>query len=188
MRERREMVFEKKLLCAVTIAATLAGCAVGPNYQRPSVAVPQAFKEAGEWKAAEPTQPSGSWWERFDDAELNALQAELEASNQSLAASRAQYEQARALVRSARADFFPTITAQGSATRSASGSGAATTVTPTNNVPVARTQTIYGATVDVNWELDLWGRIRRSTESAKASAQASAADLAAARLSLQAEL
>ena len=175
-------------LCVATITAILAGCAVGPDYKRPEAPVPQAFKEAGEWKAAEPTEPRGAWWEHFEDPQLNELEAELEASNQSLRAARAQYEQARALVRSARADFFPTISAQGSATRSESGTGAATTVTPTSNVPVARRQTIYGATVDANWELDLWGRIRRTTESARASAQASAADLAAARLSLQAEL
>jgi len=180
------------LLVSTACLCSVSGCAVGPDYKRPTTAVPPAFKEAGAWKTAEPkdTAVHAAWWQDFGNPTLTELESQLELSNQSLRAAEANYRQARALVRSARAAFFPTLGVQGSATR-----GGGTTQGTTANSGTAGTasssgkvQTTYSASADFNWELDLWGRIRRSTESARASAEASAADLAGARLSLQAEL
>src|SRR5215471_13910475 len=173
------------LICSLA----LTGCAVGPDYKRPEVATPPAFKEVGDWKPADPkTVPiHTTWWDTFDDPILNELETQIDAANQNLRIAEAQYRQARALVTSARAPFFPTIDVQGAATRSQLGAqvGSGTAAAP---VTVNRTQTSYSASVDANWELDVWGRIRRSTESARATAQATATDLAGVRLSLQSEL
>jgi NodT family efflux transporter outer membrane factor (OMF) lipoprotein len=165
----------------IATAAALSACAVGPDYERPSAASPAAFKEAPQgaagWFPAAPadTLERGPWWELFGDAELNRLAAQVEVSNQNVAAAVAAYAQARALVAQQRATLFPTIGLNASATRS--GGGAA----PSNG---NRLQ--LGA--NASWEPDIWGALRRGVEGAQASAQASAADLAAARLSAQGEL
>jgi len=166
---------------ALTGAVLLSACAVGPDYQRPSAAAPAAFKEApqGEagWFPAAPadTLDRGPWWELFGDAQLNALVSQVEVSNQNVAAAVAAYAQARALVAQQRATLFPSITADGSARRSG-GNGAVTTGNS------------LSASLGASWEADVWGGLRRGVESAQASAQASDADLAAARLSAQGEL
>lgn len=150
----------------------LCSCAVGPNYSKPDVEVPAQWKEAGDWVVAQPKDalPKGKWWEAFDDPLLNALEEQVEVSNQTLAATEARYRQARAAVQQARSQLFPTL----------AGSGDATRASVTGNR--------YTVAVDARWEVDLWGRIRRLVEAAGAGEQASAADLEAARLSLQAEL
>src|SRR5579859_7224187 len=103
------------------VAATLAaaGCAIGPNYQRPQDAAPAAYKEAGDWITAQPrdTAPKGKWWEVYNDLTLNGLEERVSVSNQNLKAAEARYTQARAAVQSARAGFFPTIALDSSATR-----------------------------------------------------------------------
>jgi NodT family efflux transporter outer membrane factor (OMF) lipoprotein len=170
-----------KTLTVIALAALLSACAVGPDYRRPSVALPPAFKEApkGEtgWLPAAPADmlDRGPWWELFGDAELNRLASQVEVSNQNVAAAVAAYAQARALVAQQRASLFPQVGLDGSARRS--GGGAA-------GVPSNSLQASLGA----SWEADVWGALRRGVESAQASAQASDADLAAARLSAQGEL
>jgi NodT family efflux transporter outer membrane factor (OMF) lipoprotein len=162
----------------------LAGCAVGPDYQRPPVDVPAGYKEAAEWKPAQPQDDAnrGEWWEMFGDPDLNALMEQVEISNQNVLAAEAQFRRAQAIVVASRAAYFPTITANASITRSRSPIGVI------GGTTAGRTITNRSASLDAGWELDLWGRLRRTAESSEASAQASAADLAAARLSSQAAL
>ena len=172
----------------------LGGCAIGPDYKRPEQSVPAQFKHAEGWTLASPAdlEHRGRWWELYGDATLNDLQLRLEQSNQTLAQSVAQYRQAQALARGARASFFPTVTGNVAKTRSGQGGGDSTvrlsdgsTVTSSGGGGVSKS---YDASLGVNWEIDLWGKLRRQLESDTASMQASAADLAAARLSLQSEL
>jgi NodT family efflux transporter outer membrane factor (OMF) lipoprotein len=178
----------------VSVALASAACAVGPTYKRPPVAVPAAYKElsgsaaapSGQWKPAQPNDDSGrgKWWEVFGDAGLNALEEQVAVSNQTVVQAEAAYRGARALARGARASFFPTLSTGPSVTRS---SGVTTHSSGAPGVP-APTVTAYSVPVDLSWELDLFGRIRRSVEAGVATAQASAADLEAVRLALQAEL
>ena len=169
-------------LIPALVSVLLSACAAGPDYQRPTVDTPAAFKELGDWKPAEPREPAADrWWTAFGDPVLDDLQARLEISNQNLRAAEAAYRQALALADAARAGWFPAINASAGATRSASSAATATS----GNAP-ARNSFSVGATV--SWELDVWGRIARTVEGADASLAASAADLAAARLSARATL
>jgi NodT family efflux transporter outer membrane factor (OMF) lipoprotein len=162
---------------------------VGPNYVRPPVITPDAYKENAEWKIAQPRddQLRGAWWELFGDARLNALEEQVSISNQSLLAAEATYRQARALVGQARAALFPTATiglgyqrARASQTLGNQSSVARTiSSAPVNN---------FQLPFDVAWTPDFWGSVRRQVESTRASAQASAADVETARLSFQAEV
>jgi NodT family efflux transporter outer membrane factor (OMF) lipoprotein len=160
----------------IAACALLASCAIGPNYVRPQVELPGDWKETADWKIAEPkdTVPKGKWWEMFDDPVLNGLIEQVEVTNQDLRAAEARYRQARAQVDVARSTLFPTIGASADASRSRRGT--------------AGTSSSYGIGLDARWEADIWGRIRRTIEAAGAGAEASAADVEAARLSLQAEL
>jgi NodT family efflux transporter outer membrane factor (OMF) lipoprotein len=163
----------------------LAACAVGPDYERPAAVVSDVYKETPQaWKEAQPRDEiaRGAWWEIFGDPQLNELVVKIDVSNQSLAASEAQFRQATAAIGIARAPFFPSVDANVSITKSRSPTGAI------GGTTAGRIFTQRSAGVTANWELDLWGRIRRGIESAEASASASAGDLAAARLSLQAQL
>jgi len=165
----------KKILGAMTLA--LAGSATGPAYQVPSAPVPAQFKEAQGWQPAAPADllEKGPWWELFGDATLNALAAQVEVNNQNVAAAEARYAQARAQVAEQRASLFPQVTLDGSANRSGGGGQ-------------QRTGNQYRVNIGGSWEPDVWGRLRAGVSGAQASAQASAADLAAARLSAQGEL
>jgi NodT family efflux transporter outer membrane factor (OMF) lipoprotein len=169
------------LLCA------LCGCAVGPDYRRPQTESAKTFKEIQGWKLAEPGEelPRGSWWNIYRDPVLDQLMAQIDVSNQTVKQAEAQYRAARAAVLSARFAYFPTISAAGSATRSSGASSRFISVSTPRTSSINNT---YNLSLDASWELDLWGRLRRISESAQASAGASAADLAAARLSAQAEL
>lgn len=164
--------------------ALLAACTVGPEYVRPTVDTPPAYKEAGDWKVAQPrdTVERGKWWEIFGDAQLNALVEQIDISNQNVRIAEAQFRQARALVQQARAALFPSVTANASATRSGSSSGSG------NSTRAGGVINSYNLALDAGWEVDIWGRVRKTVESNVAGAQASAADLEAARLSAQAEL
>ena len=164
----------------------LSACmVVGPDYVRPTVITPDAYKEIDGWRVAQPKDDliRGAWWEIFGDPQLNALVAQVSVSNQNLAVAEAQYREAQALVREARASYFPTATIGIGANRSSSstttGAGPASPRTAISN---------YSLPLDVSWEIDVWGRIRRTVESNQASAQASAADVEAARLSSQGAL
>ena len=180
----------------LVILATAAGCqylSVGPVYHRPSLEVPESYLEAKDWKPAEPqdTKPRGNWWDLYDDPDLDALMRQVAVSNQNVRLAAARYDQAVALLGNARSGYFPTITADVSSTRSQNaltvgGGGTATTSASAAGGSGTRTQDRVSATM--NWELDVWGRIRRTVESNRESAQASAGDLAAALLSAQATL
>jgi NodT family efflux transporter outer membrane factor (OMF) lipoprotein len=172
-------------ICVLSILL-LAGCTVGPNYKRPAAEVPPAYKEVGDWKPAQPSDEklSGNWWEIFHDEQLNALEAQVNVSNQNLKAAAAAYTQARAVLRYSRADYFPTLTVNPSVTRNNFS---------TNRQP--RSPTFNGVTFtdiqipfELSYQVDVWGRIRRTVESYREQAQASAADLATVSLSMHAQL
>jgi NodT family efflux transporter outer membrane factor (OMF) lipoprotein len=178
---------------AASIGAALAtACAVGPDYHRPApvtaAAVAVDYKEAADWKPSEPSDAltRGPWWKIFNDEQLDALEAQVDISNENVKAAGAAFEQSRALVSQARAGFWPTIAASLGMQRGGSpivvSNGAGQVVSTT------RTQTSYNAGLSASWDIDIWGRIRRTTESELASAESSNAALAAARLSAQAEL
>jgi len=176
-------------LLALAACALVTACAVGPDYKRPDTEVPQQYKEAGDWKVGTPNDAvtRGKWWLIFNDPHLNALEDQVAAANQNILVAESQYRQAQALVQSSRAAFFPTLGANASATRSRS---VRTTINPDGSLSTG-TPTLTNSqslSLDASWELDLWGRIRRSVESSKASAEASAGDLSAALLSAQATL
>ncbi|WP_426070567.1 efflux transporter outer membrane subunit [Janthinobacterium sp. DSP2-3-3] len=169
----------RHLLALAAAAVLLAGCAVSPAYEVPVAAAPQAFKEAAGWQPAVPadTLERGPWWTLFGDAQLNQLAEGIEVSNQNVAAAIASYEQARALVREQRASLFPSVNLTGSGARSGGGGGGE-----------QQTNNNFKAAIGASWEPDIWGRLRAGVSGADASAAASAADLAAARLSAQGEL
>ena len=188
---RRHPESRVRLVAAIIAGAAtlLPACTLGPNYARPEVEAPSAYKEAQDWKTAQPreTEPRGPWWTVFNDPQLDALLGQVEVSNQTIKAAEARVREARALTQQAQAAYFPIVTANASATRSGGRAGTGTNVNnggglsggPRNNFNVA---------LDVNWEIDLWGRVRRTVEAGEATAQASVADLEAAKLSAQAQL
>ncbi|MFJ2988539.1 efflux transporter outer membrane subunit [Collimonas sp. NPDC087041] len=171
----------KNLMALAIATLLLSACAVGPDYVRPVADTPVAFKENKDWKVATPQdQPlQEKWWEIYQDPQLNALVEQVNISNQNLAQAEAQFRQARALVQSARASYFPTIGANGSATRSGSAA---------NAINGGQISNAYSLGLSSSWEPDVWGRISRTVEANRASAQASAADLQVAKLSAQSTL
>ena len=178
-----------RLPTLLALSLALSACAIGPDYQRPQLQTPAQFKQIEGWTQAKPSDvlERGNWWQLYGDAELNALVERLNISNQNLAASEAQYRQARALVRGARAAFYPSLSSSAGASRSGQGTGSQSTSngTSSNNSGVS---TSYDLSLNAAWEPDIWGKLRRSLESSRAGFEASAADLAALKLSLQAEL
>ena len=162
----------------------LAGCAVGPDYKRPDVPISSSFKELEGWRDARPQDdlPRGQWWSVFRDAELDRLLARVDVSNQNVRAAEARVRQARALVAQARAGIFPAVNANASANRSKSPS--------LSNDPSFATGAVntYNASLSTSWEVDLWGRLRRSLEAGDAPWKASEAELEAAKLSARAAL
>ena len=173
------------LLTVAALVLAVSGCAVGPDYQRPSTPDISTFKEAEGWVPAAPADAleRGPWWSLFGDPVLDQLAARVEVSNQNVAAAVGAYAQARAVVREQRASLFPSVTLNGGANRSHSSSGSSAT-----SVSGGRTGNSFSASIGASWEPDVWGRLGRAVDSASASAQASAADLASARLSAQGEL
>jgi NodT family efflux transporter outer membrane factor (OMF) lipoprotein len=196
----------KSFYLGLTAAVVLlcAGCMVGPDYFKPSVPMTAAYKEDQGWKLARPRDdiPRGKWWEIFGDPQLNALEEQVSEANQNVKVAEARFRQARALIGFFRAGLFPTVTAGGSAlsvrnsTLSPSASsGASSSGTPSPSSGGSSGTSSSGAstgefllTGDISYEIDLWGRIRRGVTAAREEAQATAADLETARLSLQAEL
>lgn len=176
-----------RLCAAALLPLALAACEAGPNYRRPPVATPAAYKEtpAGTaWHPATPqaANPRGAWWQVFNDPILDGLERQVAISNQTLKADEAAYREAKALVAESRAGYFPTLGLTGSAQRS--GSGARSGVSSSGR----GIETQYTLSAGASWEPDLWGSIRRTVESSEAGAEASAADLASATLSAQAAL
>jgi NodT family efflux transporter outer membrane factor (OMF) lipoprotein len=177
----------------------LSGCIVGPNYRTPTTVVHPAFKEqppvnfkeaeAAGWKQSQPgdAYAKGRWWEVYNDPGLNMLEEQVRISNQNVLQAEAQYREAKAQVGIARAALFPTLTAAPSisAGRSGGASGAGSVGSSTQ---AAGTRTIYSLPLDVSWEPDLWGSIRRGVTAGVANAQSFAAAFENARLLFQAEL
>jgi len=181
----------RRLAIAVACAFGLAGCMVGPKYTKPSVPAapafseqaPKEFTESAGWKQAQPADTAirADWWQLFGNAELNGLEEQVDPGNQTLKAAEARFREARTLIQVNRSGLFPTIstspgiTTNRGSTNSPSGHG-------TGNYAA------YTLPIDVNYELDAWGRVRRSVAAAREEAQASAADLQTIRLSVHAEL
>jgi NodT family efflux transporter outer membrane factor (OMF) lipoprotein len=178
----------KRALASLGFASVLsiAGCAVGPKYNRPAVEVPPAYKEAGDWKPAQPNEQNlgGAWWQTFQDQQLNALEDQINVSNQNLKAAEAQYTQSRAMLRYYRADYYPSINAGAAATRNRISDNRP----PGHLITNGATYNDYQIPVELSYELDVWGRVRKTVESQRGQAQASAADLATVNLSLHAQL
>jgi len=184
----------------------LTACAVGPDYKKPPIAIPTSFTESTkQWKQATPQdeQDRGTWWKIFHDNTLDALENQLNQCNQNIAVAFAQYQQARAIVDESRASFFPIVTGTMDITRQRTGSGSSsfisTSSTGTTSTGAASTgvggggsthpvTTSHTLGLDVSWEPDLWGSIRRTVEASEAGAESSAALLGNTRLSMQASL
>lgn len=179
---------------ALVFSTLFTSCMVGPKYTKPNVSVapaygeqpPASFKESPEWKRAQPSDAAirGAWWEMYNEPELSGLEIQVAAANQTVRAAEANFRQARAAVRINRSSFFPSLAVGPSIT-----SNHLSANSPTGSV------TARGATfgnfllpVDLSYEADLWGRIRRAITAAREQYQASAADLENVKLSLQAEL
>jgi NodT family efflux transporter outer membrane factor (OMF) lipoprotein len=170
----------------VAIFALLSGCSVGPNYHTPVAQIPTAYKEAGNWKPAEPNEQNlgGNWWSVFQDPQLDTLEAQVDVSNQNLKAAEAQYQEARAVLRYNRADYYPTATAAFSASRTHVSAHRP----PPNSIFNGITENDFMVPFDLSYQVDVWGRVRRQVESSREQAQASAADLATVNLSMHADL
>jgi NodT family efflux transporter outer membrane factor (OMF) lipoprotein len=179
------------LVASLVIALISSGCTVGPKYQKPAAQAPQAYKEltpadfskTDGWKVAQPKDDAlhGKWWEIFNDPQLNALEEQVNISNQNIKAATASYFAARALVKEARAQYYPTVSVGPAITTSRQGA-AASTVT-TNG-----TSTFFELPFDATWVPDLWGRVRNTVRAQAAAAQASEADLENVRLTANAEV
>jgi len=166
-------------------ALVAAACSFAPKYVRPAVPVADTYKEAAGsdgWKPAEPNdqQTRGRWWEAYNDAQLSALEDQVAAQNQSLAAAAANVDVARALVREARAQYFPTVSAAPSIAKQRVSTGFGQSL--------GVIYTTYTLPVEASWEPDLWGRVRNTVQSTAFGAQAAVADRENVRLAVQAEL
>jgi NodT family efflux transporter outer membrane factor (OMF) lipoprotein len=173
-------------ICLWVMLSTLTGCLVGPKYQTPVATAetppaaykesPTQFKDAVGWKVARPRDAMlrGPWWRIFKDPELNALEEQLNINNQNIKQFFQNFMEARALVAEAKAQLYPTLTANASYTRSGTGS----------TIPI----TSILSALDVSWEPDLWGKVRNAVRSAQYTAQLNAADLENERLTEQASL
>jgi NodT family efflux transporter outer membrane factor (OMF) lipoprotein len=166
-----------------------AGCMVGPDYFKPSTPMTAAYKEDQGWKLARPsdTIPRGKWWETFGDPQLNALEEQVSQANQNVKVAEAHFRQARALIGFFRAGLFPTVTA-GASALSVRNSQLSPSGTSSGTSSSGASTGEFLLTGDISYEIDLWGRIRRSVTAAREEAQATAGDLESARLSIQAEL
>jgi NodT family efflux transporter outer membrane factor (OMF) lipoprotein len=169
------------LLAALALAA--AGCASRARYTVPATAPSPVYKENANWKQAAPADATlrGNWWEMFGDAQLNALEDEVTVSNETLKAVDAQFAQSRALLRGSRSALYPQVGASPSVVGTQ----------PSGNRAISAFHDQYADLVlpgSVSYEADVWGRIHSAVEASRGLAQASAADLEAARLSVHAEL
>jgi len=182
------------LALAALALLTLSGCMVGPKYATPSAPVspifkepgPSTFKEMDGWKTAQPNDQAlrGKWWELFGDAQLNALEDQIDLNNQTLKQAEANFREARAAIRVSRSSQAPTIT-----TGPSVGAERVSANQPYFNNALANNGTgNFSLPFDLNYEVDLWGRVRRTVTASVEQAQASAADMETARLSLHAEL
>src|SRR6185503_5458787 len=187
-------MFSHSQILAVSLLGLMLfkGCDKAPKYSTPTVATPPSykeitpenFKETDNWKFARPKDDviRGKWWEMFNDAQLNALEEQVNISNQNIALADANFRAARAVVKEARSQYFPTVTTSPAIIVSRSSSR------PTQSISAGRVVTDYSLPFDASWEPDLWGRIRNTVSASTSDAQATAADLENVRLSVEAEL
>lgn len=189
-RHNRERIARGGL--ATLLALALWGCTVGPDYVRPAAPVPVAYKEAWKpgpltkgWELARPAETidRGAWWSIYRDPVLDRLERQIDISNQNLKSAEAAFREAEATVTAARAQFFPGVNFDASASRSRTSANAGRTSFGGGTI-----QNSFQTTVSASWVPDLWGSVRRLVESDVANAQASAATLANARLSAQGSL
>jgi len=165
----------------IALSLLIGGCAVGPDYQRPSAPGALHYKEAQGWQQATPQDlaSKGAWWAVYHDATLDGLLRQVQISNQNVAQYEAQYRQALALASESRSDLLPVVTGSGSSTRSGTASSSETGKSISNS---------HSLQASASWELDIWGKLRRTLEENRASADASAAELANITLSAQSTL
>ena len=188
------MNFRNNLILFVALIITplfFSGCMVGPDYAKPSAPTPAAYKEAANWKQAQPKDDviRGKWWEIYHDQQLNDLEEQVNISNQNVLQAEAQFREAAAAVKVARAGLFPTITANPAYTESQASQNLTTHSNSSGASHVgAVTQGLYNLPAEATYMVDVWGAVRRSVEADSATAQASFADLENARLSYQATL
>jgi NodT family efflux transporter outer membrane factor (OMF) lipoprotein len=179
-------VFTRAPAFALILACALAACTVGPDYVKPPAPVAATYKEleGTGWKPAQPadTLTRGAWWNLYADPSLDALEQQLATANQNVQAAEARFRAARATVAQYRSSFFPVVTANAQYSRARSSENVL------HKSTAGLTLNDYLVQADASWEPDLWGRVSRSVEGAKADAQASAADAQAVLLSMQAEL
>ena len=195
-RSKKTIMISKWIACmAITSALVFTeGCMVGPKYARPSAPVPPAYKEAlpDSWKQAQPNAAisRGKWWEIYNDPELNKLEEQINISNQNVLLAESQYRQARDQVRIARSALFPTVSTSPSATYSRNSTTlvAGNQLNGTTTAVISGSHADYTLPVDVSYQADIWGNVRRGVASAKDTAQSSAANLENVRLTFQAEL
>ncbi|HEY9279004.1 MAG TPA: efflux transporter outer membrane subunit [Eoetvoesiella sp.] len=176
-----------RCLSVLVLTGLLGACAVGPDYERPAIAVGESYKEIEGWTVARPDDAGlrGDWWRLYDDASLNRLMDTLLTSNLNIAQAEAQYREAQALVSSAQAGFYPTVGTSASVTRSGSGNGQGGSDISSG---AGNSSNQFALSGIVSWEPDVWGRVRRSVQASQAGLQASAADIASTRLSMQSTL
>jgi NodT family efflux transporter outer membrane factor (OMF) lipoprotein len=189
-------------LCAAALLLVLSGCVVGPKYHPPAPQAPAPaykespsnFKENEGWTVAQPADAKlrGKWWEIFNDPELNALEEQLDINNQNIKQFFENFMEARAIVREARSQYFPTLTAVPSVTHSRASANVGTTTATTTGTGATSTpqlqSTLYSLPLEASWEPDLWGKVRNTVRQAQYAAQVSAADLENERLTEQASL
>jgi NodT family efflux transporter outer membrane factor (OMF) lipoprotein len=188
-------------LCEVVLVLMLSGCAVGPKYHPPAPQPPAAvykesptqFKENEGWTVAQPSDSKlrGKWWEIFNDAELNALEEQLDINNQNIKQFFENFMEARAIVREARSQYFPTLAVAPAFSRSRTSGNLSTTPVNTTGKGTAIPQlqfTTYSLPLEASWEPDLWGKVRNTVHQSQYAAQVSAADLENERLTEQASL
>jgi NodT family efflux transporter outer membrane factor (OMF) lipoprotein len=179
----------KHALTGVAVLASLvfwSGCNLAPQYQPPVVSAPDAFKETNGWKLAQPKDEviRGKWWEMFGDKQLNTYEDQVCISNQNLAAAFANFLEARAVVKEAQSQYYPTVSANPSVTRSRQSASISSSATHSSGT----TATLYSLPLNASWEPDLWGTIRNTVKAEVYNAQASAATLENLRLTAQADL
>jgi len=172
------MTMQYRKISLMITTLFISGCSIWPDYTRPSVAVPALYKEAAElegWKIAEPSQPAAQdWWRLYQDQTLDSLVTQANAANNTIQIAEANYRQAQSLATGARAPLLPAV------------DGGAAIIRSQNGRNHASTENTIG--VSASWEMDIWGRIKRSIEAGEANASASGADLYAVRLSVQASV
>ena len=177
----------------LSLLVVAPACTVGPRYSRPAApaAAPDAWKTQPPWQQAAPkdTIPKGAWWQIFGDDTLNQYEEQLLHANQSLAAARDRLDQARSLARIATAAYFPQISTDPNAVRQrGSGNRPVNGASSAVIQPRPYTQNVYNIPFSLNYEVDLFGRVRKNVEAANASLQSTAADLGNVQLVLSAEL